>query len=136
VAHCLVPLITLAVTTAGIVAAGVAGAGALLLIATVLLPITATAVLAAAHGARLSQELLSRILTTDPSNPASAVIAVLLTSPWLICTLVTVGVPIALLGHAAAQQRPLLGAGVAAFGIAAATAAALLGSARHAVRGD
>jgi hypothetical protein len=81
VAHCLVPLITLAVTIAGIVAAGVAGAGALLLIATVLLPITATAELAAAHGARLSQELLSRILTTDPSNPASAVIAVLLTSP-------------------------------------------------------
>jgi hypothetical protein len=144
VAHCLVPLVTLAVivavTIVGTVAAGVASAGALLLIATVLLPITATAVLAAAHGARrggrISQELLSRILTTDPSNPASAVIAVLLTAPWLICTLLTVGVPIALLGHAAAHHRPLLGAGVAAFGIAAATAAALLGSARRAVRGD
>jgi hypothetical protein len=128
--HCLVPLATLAVivavTIVGAVAAGVAGPGALLLIVTVLLPMIATAVLAAAHGARrggrISEDLLTRILTTDPSNPASAAIAVLLVAPWLIGAAVTVGLPIALLGHVAAHHRPLLGAGVAALGVTCAAA--------------
>jgi hypothetical protein len=80
--------------------------------------------------------LLSRILTTDPSNPASGAIAVLLVAPWLIGTLATVGASIAILGQAAAHHRPLLGVGVAAFAITGAAAAALLAAARRATRGD
>jgi hypothetical protein len=81
--------------------------------------------------------LLSRILTTDPSSPASAAIAVLLVAPWLIGTLVTVGASIAILGHAAAAaHRPVLNAGVAAFGITAAATAGLLVAARRVTPGD
>lgn len=81
-------------------------------------------------------DLVGPKLTTDPSNPASAAIAVLLVAPWLIATLATVGASIAILGHAAAHHRPLLGAGVAACGITAAAATGLLAAARRATPGD
>jgi ABC-type uncharacterized transport system ATPase subunit len=50
--------------------------------------------------------------------------------------LAAVGGPIAILGHAVAHQRSLLGAGVAAFGITSAAAMALLAAARRATRDD
>ncbi|HEX5191645.1 MAG TPA: hypothetical protein VFW09_02500 [Solirubrobacteraceae bacterium] len=138
-AHCAVPVVVLwAIATATIaaaVAAGVAGVGALLLIATVVAPLAAVTVLAAAlasrRGGRIDEDLLTRLLMTDPSNPASAAIAVLALVPWLILTLVTVGAPVALLGHAVAADRPVIGAGIAAVAIAAAATAALSRVARH-----
>jgi hypothetical protein len=144
VAHCLVPLATLAAIVAiaivCLVVAGIAGPGALALIVTVLLPMLATAVLAAAHGARrggrISQDLLIRILSSDPSSPVSAAMGVLLVAPWLIGTLIAVGAPVAILGHAVAHHRPLLGAGIAAVVISGAAAAAMLAAARRATLGD
>lgn len=138
-AHCLVPVVVLwaiaAATIAAAVAAGVAGVGALLLIATVVAPLAAVAVLAAAlasrRGGRIDQDLLTRLLMTDPSNPASAAIAVLALVPWLIVTLATVGAPVALLGHAVAAHRPVIGAGIAAVAIAVAATAALSRVARR-----
>ena len=122
-------------TIAGAVAAGITGPGALLLIATVVAPLVAAAVLAAAlasrRGGRIDQDLLTRMLVTDPSNPASAAIALLVLAPWLIRTLATVGAPVAILGHAVAAHRPVVGAGIAATGIASAAAVALSRVARR-----
>jgi hypothetical protein len=142
-AHCLVPVAVLwgvaGATIAAGVAAGVAGPGALLLIGTVVAPLAAAAVLAAAlasrRGGRIDQDLLTRLLVTDPSNPASAAIAVLALAPWLILTLGTVGAPVAILGHAVAAHRPVAGAGITAAGIAAAAAVALARVARRTTTG-
>jgi hypothetical protein len=138
-AHCLVPVVVLgsvaAATICAAVAAGAAGPGALLLIATALVPLVSTAVLAAAlaarRGGRIDQDLLTRLLGTDPSNPASGAIAVLMLAPWLILTLVAIGAPVAILGHAVAGHRGVAGAGVAATVIAAGAAVALSAVARR-----
>jgi hypothetical protein len=143
-AHCLVPVIVLwaiaAATIAVAVAAGAVGVGALLLIATVVAPLAAAAVLAAAlasrRGGRIDENLLTRLLVTDPSNPASAAVAILTLAPWLILTLVTVGAPVAILGHAAAAHRPVVGAAIAAAAIATAAAVALSRIARQTTTGD
>jgi hypothetical protein len=138
-AHCLVPVALLSAVATGTIAAafmtGMVGIGALALIPTLVAPLAAVAVLAAAlasrRGGRIDQDLLTRLLVTDPSNPASAAIAVLALAPWLILTLGTVGAPVAILGHAVAAHRPIAGAGVAAAAIAVATVVALSRLARQ-----
>jgi hypothetical protein len=144
VGHCLVPACALwtivAAAIAGGVAAGLAGPGALLLIPTLAVALVAVAVLAVAlasrRGGRIDLSLLSRLLTTDPSNPASAMIAVLLVAPWLILTLVAIGAPVAILGHAVAGSGAVVGAGVAATAIAVGTAAGLAVIARRSAAGS
>jgi hypothetical protein len=143
-AHCVVPAVTLAAITAlsvvVSVAVGVAGPGALALIPTLLVSVVVTAVLAAAlaarRGGRVSEEVLIRMLGADPSSPVSATMIVLWLAPWLIADMVAVGGALAVLGHAVAHHRSVLGAGVIAFGITVAVAGAFLGAARRTTRPD
>jgi hypothetical protein len=106
-AHCVLPLVTLVVTTAltilVAVGVGLAGPALLLLIPTLLLPLVGVAVFASARaarrGGRVSESLLSGLMSTDPSNPGSIVIIALLLAPWLIATVAILGAVIALIGR-------------------------------------
>ncbi len=138
-AHCVLPFLLLApvaaLTIAVSVLFGIVGLGALALVPTLLVPLLITAVLASAlasrRGGRVDQGLLVGLLTTDPSNPGSAVILPLLLAPWLIAAAIADGAAIAIVGHAAAHHRPLLSAGLFAFVIATAAAVTLRNVARH-----
>lgn len=141
-AHCALPALALAaITTVTVlvsVALGVAGASVLVLIPTLLVGVVATSMLAAAlaarRGGRIDEALLIRMLGADPSSPASALMIVLWLAPWLIATLVTVGLSVTIMGHAVVHHRPLVGAGALAVGITVAVASALLATARRTTR--
>jgi len=143
-AHCVVPALTLsAITTLTVlvtVALGVAGAGVLVLIPTLLAGVVATAVLASAlsarRGGRIDEGLLIRMLGADPSSPASATMIVLWLAPWLIATLITIGLSLIIVGHAVVHHRPLVGVTVLAVGITVAVAGALLATVRRTIRPD
>ena len=121
------------------VAFGIAGAGALILIPSLGIPVVAVAVLAAAlaarRGGRIDEGLLIRLLGVDPTSPAATLIPLWL-APWLILTLITLGLSLSVIGHAVAHHRSLLSAGAIAVAIAAAVAAVLLSTARRTTRPD
>ena len=141
-AHCALPAIVLgavdAATVAATVLAGAAGPGALLLIPTMLAPIVAVVVLcmalAARRGGRIDADLLSRLLSVDPSTPVGPALGVVWLAPWLLVAIGVGGAAIALLGAAAAGHHAVLGAGVAAGAIACAATVALIGVARRSRR--
>jgi hypothetical protein len=136
--HCALPALVLFTGAAGAIVAsvviGMAGAGALALIPSLLVPVVATAVLAAAlasrRGGRVDEDLMIRMLSADPSSPAGVMIVFWLI-PWLIATLIVVGGAATVLGHAVAHHRPILDAGAVALAITAAASVALLGAARR-----
>jgi hypothetical protein len=140
-AHCALPALTLFGITAGTVLAsaafGVAGAGALILIPTLGIPVVAVAVLAAAlaarRGGRIDEGLMIRLLGADPTSPAATLIVFWL-APWLILTLITLGGGLTIVGHAVARHRSLLSAGAIAVTVTAAVAGGLLTTARRATR--
>ena len=142
-AHCALPALTLFAIAAGTVLAsvafGIAGAGALILIPSLGIPVVAVAVLAAAlaarRGGRIDEGLLIRLLGVDPTSPAATLIPLWL-APWLILTLITLGLSLSVIGHAVAHHRSLLSAGAIAVAIAAAVAAVLLSTARRTTRPD
>ena len=144
IAHCVVPAVTLAAVIAATVlvgvAVGISGAGTLVLIPTLLVPVVACAVLAAAlsarRGGRIDEALLIRLLGADPSSPASATLIVLWLAPWLILTLITLGLSLTIVGHAVVHHRPLLSAGVTACAITAAVAGGLVATARRTTRAE
>jgi hypothetical protein len=141
-AHCALPALVLFAITGGTilvsVAVGLAGAGALVLIPTLVIPVVAVAVLAAAlsarRGGRIDEALLIRMLSADPSSPASATMIVLWLAPWLILTLITLAGGLTIVGHAVAHHRSLLSAGAIAVAITAAVAGGLLATARRSTR--
>jgi hypothetical protein len=106
-AHCVLPLVTLAATTAATIAiavmAGLASPILMLVIPTLLLPLLGVAVFASAwaarRGGRIGGSLLGQVMSTDPSNPGSVVIVALLLAPWLILTVAILGGVITLIGH-------------------------------------
>lgn len=138
VAHCALPALILFAGVGGAIVAGVvvgiAGPGTLALIPSVVAPVVATAVLAAAlasrRGGRVDEALIVRLLGADPSSPAAAMIVFWL-APWLIATLAVVGGAALVLGHAVTHHRPVLAAGLIAVAITVAAATALLGAARR-----
>jgi hypothetical protein len=143
-AHCALPIAVMSGLTAAtivvVVLAGAAGAGALIVIPTVLLPVIVTAVLCAAlaarSGGRVDENLLGRLLTLDASNPMGATLVVLWLIPWLIAAIAVIGGAVLILGHAAAHHRAVLGPGIVAVGLTAATGAALAAVARGSKRPD
>lgn len=136
--HCVLPVVALsaigAVAIAAAVLAGIAGAGALLLIPTVLAPICAVAVLCGAlsarRGGRIDPTLLTTLMSADPMTPGGSITFVLALAPWLILDVVATGGAMLILGTAVRRHHPLLGAGAAALAIAAAAVAALVGTVR------
>ena len=143
-AHCALPILVLfgltATTIVGVVLAGAAGAGALILIPTVLAPVIVTAVLCAAlaarSGGRVDENLLGRLLTLDASNPLGATVVVLWVIPWLLAAVVVIGGAVLILGHAAAHHGAVIGAGVFATALAAVAGAVLASVARGSKRPD
>ena len=142
VAHCVLPTMLLvgvsAVTIIGAVLAGVAGIGALALVPTVLAPVVGVAVLCAAlatrRGGRIDEFLISRLMSSDPSNPGGVIMIALWLAPWLIITLVAIGPALVILGGATAHHQPILRAGVAALGLSCTAVAILLATARRSRR--
>ena len=138
VAHCLLPGLVLfgltAVTIAAVVLAGAAGAGALLVIPTVLAPIIGALVLCVAlsarRGGRVDNDVLVRLLTVDATNPLGIAVVVLRLIPWLLAAVVVTSAALLILGHAAAGHGPVLLAGVLALGLATAATVVLAGVAR------
>jgi hypothetical protein len=143
-AHCALPILIMfgltAATIVAVVLAGAAGAGALILIPTVLAPVIATAVLCAAlaarTGGRVDENLLGRLLSLDASNPMGATLVVLWLIPWLILAVVVIGGAVLILGHAAAHHHGVIVAGVVAVGLTAAASAGLAAVARGSKRPD
>jgi hypothetical protein len=123
-----------ALAVAVLVVAGVAGPAALVLIASLVVPAVAVAVLCASlatrRGGRIGPELLARILSLDPSSPL-VLIAVLWLAPWLLLCAAALGLAFALLGHAAAGGRPVAGIGLSVSVLAFAVAWALRQQARR-----
>ena len=144
VAHCALPIVVLfgltATTIVAIVIAGAAGAGALIVIPTVLAPMIVTAVLCAAlaarRGGRVDENLLGRLLSLDASNPMGAGFLVLWLIPWLIAGVAIVGGALLILGHAAAHHDAVIVAGFLALGLTAGADAVLAAVARGSERPD
>ena len=143
-AHCALPIVVMfgltGTTIVAVVLAGPAGAGALILIPTVLAPVIVTVVLCAAlaarTGGRVDENLLGRLLSLDASNPMGATLVVLWLIPWLIAAVVVIGGAVLIVGHAAAHHGAVISAGVLAFGLTAAASAALAAVARGSKRPD
>jgi hypothetical protein len=142
VAHCVLPAAGLfavsALTIAGATLAGVAAPAALALIPTVAVPVIATAVLCTAlatlRGGRIDETILTRIASSDPSNPLGASVAVFWLAPWLIVELAVTGAAMLITGHAVAHHRPVVGPAVLAWSLSGACALVLLARARRAAR--
>lgn len=143
-AHCALPILVLfgltATTIVAVVLAGAAGAGALVVIPTVLAPVIVTVVLCAAlaarSGGRVDENLLGRLLTLDASNPMGATLVVLWLIPWLLAAVVVVGGATLIVGHAAAHHGAVIVAGIVALGLSGAAGVALAAVARDSKRPD
>ena len=143
-AHCALPIMVLfgltATTIVGVVLAGAAGAGALVVIPTVLAPMIVTVVLCAAlaarSGGRVDENLLGRLLTLDASNPMGATLVVLWLIPWLLAAVVVVGGATLIVGHAAAHHGAVIVAGIVGVGLSGAAGVALAAVARDSKRPD
>lgn len=130
VEHSVLPvgvLLTVAsLSVLGMVVTGSAVPLALLVIPVLVVPGVAIAslgsVLAARRGGRIDQLLLMRMLTADTSNPGDAIGIMLSLAPFFIVTLLTVGVPVALVGDAIAHNSRIaaVAASMGAAGIGAA----------------
>ena len=102
------------------------------------MPVTATAVLCAAlaalRGGRIDETILTRMASSDPSNPLGASVAVFWLAPWLLIELAVTGAAMLITGHAVAHHRPVAGPAVLAWTLSGVCALMLLGRARRAAR--
>ena len=140
VAHCVLPVITLVIVTglalAACVAFGSAGAGVLALIPTLLVPLTGTAVVCAALGARgggrIGGSVLLRVMTTAATDPFGGLSAIIWVAPWLLLEIVAIGAPLLVLGGAVTHHpgRAVTG-GLSAIVISASAVSVLLSVARR-----
>jgi hypothetical protein len=128
-AHCLVPIVVLSTLVGGTVAVCAAlgvngtGVGLLGLLVTLVVPVSACAVLFAAlgsrNGGRINESTLERIMQITASDPSGGASAVLFIAPWLLGNIVGVSLPILLAGHAALHATRSGGAAGAWVGFAA-----------------
>ena len=113
---------------------------ALGLIPSVLAPIVVVAVLCAAlsarRGGRVDENLLGRILSLDPNNPAGAAVLVLWLIPWLLATTIIIRGALLVVGSAVAHHRAVVPAGLIALALAGASCAVLIALARGSERPD
>jgi len=139
IAHCVLPtaaLVSLAsATIVAMVLAGAVSTAALVSIPTVLLPIAAAAVLAAAlstrRGGRINERLLTTMLGSDAMSPAGATLIVISLAPWVLFSIAANGASLLIIGHAAAHHHSLLSASVLGLALSSAVATCLLAAARQ-----